>query len=133
MNVMNQRRARARPSAPRQTHLRTVKLGEGIPNLTTVAAELQDMVDVLLGREDPPIPASRVESLAEVASAYYARGQELNMMILEGERTGAVPRGTAAYKFRTGELRSFIELARNAFEMGSRRITVAKLEYDDYA
>lgn len=133
MSTANHRpHPRARP-VPKPPHLRTIKLGEGIPNLTTVAAELQDMVDVLLGREDPPIPAARVESLAEVASAYYARGQEINMMILEGERLGSVPRGSGAYKFRTGELRSFIELARNAFEMGSRRITVAKMEFDDYA
>ena len=34
------------------------------------------------------------------------------------------------YRFRTGELRTFCEMAAKAIELGSRRVTVAQLEAD---
>jgi hypothetical protein len=39
-------------------------------------------------------------------------------------------RGSALYKFRTGELRSFIELSKRASELGSRRLTQEQLLHD---
>lgn len=97
-------------------------------NVTVLASELQDMIDVLHGREDPPYPANRVESLAEVAGAYYSRAKEIEIQILRGEREGYVMSTSALSKFRKGELRSFIELAKLTYELGSRRITLAQME-----
>lgn len=87
------------------------------------------MMAVLLGREDPPIDAGLL-TLHEVAYAYYARGVEMTMAIHRGETSGAVVRGSGVYKFRTGELRDFVELCKRAQDLGSRRVTFAKLEYE---
>lgn len=110
------------------THLRGFELPEGLGNVRSLKVEVDDMFDVLLGRVEPPIPSDRFDSLAEVANAYYARGQEINAKILEGEREGSIIRGSQHYKFRTGELRAFIEVAKLSYEMGSRRITIANME-----
>ena len=88
--------------------------------------ELLDMTDVLLGRVEPPIQRG-VMSLMEVADAYYARASELTMLIQAGEREGTVVRGTNYYKFRTGELRTFMDMAKRAADLGSRRVTYAQL------
>lgn len=106
--------------------LRAVPLGEGVPALTTMQAELQDMTDVLLGREQPPIDAGHL-TLYEVADAYYARAAELTMLLQRAEREGQVTKGSAHYHFRTGELRTFLELAKRAADLGSRRITYESL------
>lgn len=88
---------------------------------------MQDMTDILLGRTQPPINKS-VMTLMEVADAFYARASELTMMIQTGEREGIVTRGSELYKFRTGELRTFMEMAKRAADLGSRRITFAQLQ-----
>lgn len=109
-------------------HIRTFKLPEGMSNPTVLASEIQDMIDVLMGRVDPPVPASRIDSMAEVAAAYYARAKEIEIKILEGEREGTVLSSSGLSRFRKGELRSFIELVKLTYEMGSRRITLAQME-----
>ena len=48
--------------------------------------------------------------------------------MLERERNGTIPIGDELKKFRTGELRSFIELCKSAQNQGSRRITMALSE-----
>jgi hypothetical protein len=83
------------------------------------------MRDVLLGRTPPPVDRG-VLTLMEVADAYFARAKEMEMIILRWEADGNVIRGSKTYKFRTGELRSFIELAKGACELGSRRVTLFK-------
>lgn len=85
------------------------------------------MAAVLVGHQNPPVNIG-IGTLMEVASAYFARGMELTSLIQRGETEGQVPRGSKLYKFRTGELRSFLDIAKNATEMGSRRITVAQME-----
>lgn len=105
-----------------------VKVGESL-KLGEMRQELDEMTDVLLGRVPAPIE-SGVITLMEVAEAYYARATEMQMQIQRGEATGAVAKGSAPYKFRTGELRSFRELAKAAMELGSRRVTQAKLEME---
>lgn len=82
------------------------------------------MLDVLLGREAPPIDMGP-GTLAEVANAYYARGKEIEMILLRHELNGEISRGSVQAKFRTGELRSFIDIAKAAYELGSRRLTMA--------
>lgn len=80
------------------------------------------MRDVLMGREEPPVDRG-VLTLMEVADAYFARAKEMEQVILRAEADGNVIKSSKTYKFRTGELRSFIELAKGACEVGSRRVT----------
>jgi len=97
-----------------------------------MAREFDGYVAVLLGRKAPPDPLNtdHIESLMEYANAVFARGQEVTMVLQRLEREGHITRGSDHYKFRTGELRTFCELAKGAMELGSRRITVAKMAYD---
>jgi len=101
-------------------------MNAGLPTLTSLQSELQDMMDVLLGRIEPPIDTG-VSSLMEVADAYFARASEIAMLILGKEREGNLSRASKYVKFRTGELRHFLEVAKRASELGSRRITVRQL------
>ena len=116
-------------SVDRGEHVRHFSLGEGLPELTDLQAELDTMWDALLGRVDPPLNKG-VGTLMEVAEAYHARACEVFAMIQRGEQDGTVLPKSSTYKFRTGELRTFIEAAKRAIEMGSRRITMASMEYE---
>lgn len=112
----------------KRTKIRAVRLGEGLPNLATLRFELQDYVDILLGRKDHSLP-DNIMALAELANAYLARAREIEALIYQLEREGQVIRGSQHYKFRTGELRSLIDLFSKSYELGSRRITVAAMEF----
>lgn len=107
--------------------LRTFHIAEGLPNLTLLTAELQDYTDVLLGRTPPPIDHDTL-TLMEVADAYYARACEIAMLIHEGERNGTVLKNSPHYKFRTGELRVFMEMTKRAADLGSRRLTQEQIK-----
>ena len=109
--------------------LRAIPLGKSLPNVTKMMEELQDMTDVLLGRKNPPINAGTI-TLMEVADAYFARASEMTMLIQKGEREGIIGKGSNQYKFRTGELRTFLEMAKRAGELGSRRLTNMQLEFE---
>jgi hypothetical protein len=89
--------------------------------------ELDDARDVLLGRVQPPVDAG-VLTLLEVADAYYGRFKEIEQIIMRAESDGAVLRGSKTYKFRTGELRSMIELCKGACDLGIRRSVHARME-----
>ena len=101
-------------------------LALGMPTLEELEEEFFGYVDVLLGRQEPPIDIG-VLTLMEVSNAYLSRGIEVEMMILAAERNRDILRSNPYSKFRTGELRSFIELAKKAQELGSRRLTQAQL------
>lgn len=90
--------------------------------------ELEDYMETLMGRQPPPTD-SGVMTLQEVATAYYARGQEINMVILRLERNKECAKGGKLNKFRTGELRAFLELTKRAADLGSRRLTAEQLIY----
>lgn len=122
--------ARAHKPVKRDRRLRAIELGQGIPNITKMQAELQDMTDTLLGRVEPPIDAGRL-TLMEVADAFFARASEMTMLLQEAERNGTVMKGSNHYRFRTGELRTFMELAKRAADLGSRRLTHAQLLFDE--
>jgi hypothetical protein len=62
-------------------------------------------------------------TMMEYANAVYSRSLEITMMLQRAEADGQVLKGSKHYKFRTGELRTFTEL-------GSRRVTMARMEYD---
>lgn len=92
-------------------------------------AELDEMTDVMLGREPMPID-NGVLSLMEVATAYYARASEITNDLHRAETDGTIMKGSKGYKFRTGELRQFMQMAKVHIDLGSRRVTAAKLEFD---
>ena len=106
-----------------------IEVGLGLPSVDELWEEIRGYMDVILGRKDAPM-VSPYLGLAEASTAYYCRAQEIDALIHAAEREGAVMRGSALYRFRTGELRSFIELAKRASELGSRRLTQEQLLHD---
>lgn len=94
--------------------------------MISMLQELEDYTDVLMGRTKPP-HNNGVATLVEIANAYYSRAKELEMLIYMKQLEGKVKTGDPYYKFRTGALRSFIDLSKAAMDLGSRRITVATL------
>ena len=109
--------------------LRLVKLGHGIPTLSVLRDELLEYTEVLLGRVEPPIDNGEM-TMMEYANAVYSRSLEITMMLQRAEADGQVLKGSKHYKFRTGELRTFTEMALKCIELGSRRVTMARMEYD---
>ena len=91
--------------------------------------ELEGYMDVLMSRVPPPVEAGHL-TLMEVADAYFARACEIQYLIHKAEREGGVFKGHSYYKFRTGQLRDFLELTKRASELGSRRLTQARLIHD---
>ena len=65
-----------------------------------------------MGHINPPI-SDGIDTLFEVSSTYLARAKEIEIKLLERERSGNISSGDELKKFRTGELRSFIELCAN--------------------
>lgn len=116
-----------RSSLPKRPHLRAFSVASGLPHVTQLQAELQDYTDVLLGRVPPPIDNGTM-TLMEYADAVFARASEIAMLILEAERNGTVMKGSGHYKFRTGELRVFMEMAKRAADLGSRRLTDVQIK-----
>lgn len=115
------------PSHAQFGHVLTdVPLAAGLPKAEEIEAELLDYCDVLLGRVPPPVESPYLD-LCEIASAYYARALELDMLIHNEERKRTVIRGHDLYKVRTGALRSFIEMAKKMADLGSRRLTQEQL------
>ena len=106
--------------------LTEVPVPEGLPTPDEIKDELLGYCDVLLGRVEPPVRSPYLD-LAEIATAYYARALELDMLIHESERDGDVPRGHPLYRIRTGALRSFIEMSKRMSDLGSRRLTQEQL------
>jgi hypothetical protein len=106
--------------------LNVVPVGETWINVEDLRQELYEMFDILLGRKESPI-SSPYLAMAEVATAYYTRAQEVDALIHRGEQEGTILRGSDLYRFRTGELRSFIDAAKRCAELGSRRLTQEQL------
>ena len=109
--------------------LRDVPIGHGLPFITDMREELQDMTDVLLGRKSPPVDAGHL-TLMEVADAYFARASEMTALIQQREMDGLIKRAEPLYRFRTGELRTFMDMAKRAADLGSRRLTKEQLLYE---
>lgn len=83
-----------------------------------------------MGRTMPPFDAG-VLTLHEYASSALGRALEMQARIQRSENDGRVAKGSNWYKFRTGELRSYIELFRDAVGLGESRRAVARMEYDE--
>lgn len=110
-------------------HLRAIELGQGLPSIPEMVAELDTMTDVLLGRIEPPVNNGLL-TLMETADAFYARGSEMTMLLQRAEREGNITRGSGYVKFRTGELRTFLEMCKRAADLGSRRVTFANMQLE---
>lgn len=106
--------------------LTEVPLSTGLPGPDEIQEELLDYCDVLLGRKDPPIQSPYLE-LCELASAYFARACELDILIHYEEQQHRVMRGHPLYKIRTGQLRTFMEMSKKMADLGSRRLTQEQL------
>ena len=102
-------------------------LKKGLSDAKDLHEEIDEYIDVLMGHINPPI-SDGVDTLFEVSSTYLARAKEIEIKLLERERNGSIQTGDELKKFRTGELRSFIELCKSAQNQGSRRITMALSE-----
>ena len=102
-------------------------MGEGATNLRVLEAEIDGYWQILLGRVDLPID-NGVLSLMETAVAMYSRASEITASIQKDEYQGTVSRGSRGYRFRTGPLRTFMEACSKMIDLGSRRLTAAKLE-----
>lgn len=106
-----------------------IKLPDGLEEYDEMMTELLDMTRVLKGTADAPV-SSPYLSLMEVATAYLARAYEIEMLIHQGEHGGQIERGDDLYKFRTGPLQSFINMARKMTDLGSRRLSQEALLAD---
>jgi len=111
--------------------LSDVEVLEGLPDIEALQDELLGYVNILLGRADPPLEIDGFYlDLMECAAAYYARAKEIDMLIHWEEQQRRVVRGSPYYRFRTGQLRSFIEMAKVMADLGSRRLTQERLLYE---
>jgi hypothetical protein len=107
--------------------VRTVKTGRASHlSLEDMEAELDEYRDVLLGRAEAPLAGPM--ALMECANAYHARASEMAQLILRGERDGQIAASSPLKRFRTGELRFFLEMASRAIDLGSRRLTQLREE-----
>lgn len=100
---------------------------EGLASLDDLKAEIDEMTGVLLGRQKPPVDMGWA-TLYEVSTVYYSRAMEIQLYLLRGEQEGKLLKNSPPYRFRTGELRTFIDLAKAKMDLGSRRITVLQMD-----
>jgi hypothetical protein len=116
------------PTKPFTHRLTDVVVLEGLPSVEELHEELLGYTEIILGRADPPMELNGYYlDLMEVAAAYYARAKEIDMLIHWEEQNRRVIRGSAYYKLRTGQLRSFIDMAKMMADLGSRRLTQERL------
>lgn len=108
--------------------LTDVPVGSGLPPIDELQDEFLGYTNIMLGRADPPTEIDGYYlDLMEVAAAYYARAKEVDMLIHFEEQNRRVIRGSPHYRFRTGQLRTFMEMAKVMADLGSRRLTQEKL------
>ena len=98
--------------------LTDVAVGSGLPDVDELVGEFLGYADIILGRVDPPTDGMAYLDLMEICAAYYARAKEVEMLILWSEQQRKVIRGSPHYKFRTGQLRSFLEMSKMMADLG---------------
>jgi hypothetical protein len=109
--------------------IKAIKVGHELRNLDQVRNEIQEYIDVLFGRKPAPLEDG-IDTLLELATAYYSRAKEIEAKLHQLESNGVILKGSKHYKYRTGELRSYLELLKAQVDLGSRRITIARLEQE---
>ena len=107
--------------------LRSFRLGDQMADLEAWQGELDEYTKVLLGRVMPPID-NGVMTLMEVASAYYARAQEMNMVggvLSTAISCGALGMNANSVKFTHTKSKtsffSFFERTSESWEIRLRR------------
>lgn len=111
----------------RHRSLNPVPVGDSLLPVGELQDELDYMKDVLLGREEPPVDLGQISDM-EIASAFFGRAMEIQSLLHRAEMDGDVARNSRAYKFRTGELRDFIDLAKNRYDMFKSRMISEAIE-----
>jgi len=92
-----------------------------------MSEEIDEYMDMLLGRT--PLPVNNgIMSLMESATYMFARAGEITGKLQEAESKGYITRGSQHYKFRTGKLRTFMDVCSKTIELGSRHVTWASKE-----
>lgn len=104
-------------------------LGHGVVNLPDLKDEIDGYFDILTGRVSLPV-SNGILSLMEASVAMYVRVSEISAMIRRGEQEGTIVHNSSWYKFRIGECREFLDACKRAIELGSRRVTQAKIEQE---
>lgn len=75
-------------------------LKKGLSNVEDLHAEINEYIDVIMGHINPPI-ADGIDTLFEVSSTYLARAKEIEIKLLERERSESIAAGDNLKKFRT--------------------------------
>lgn len=109
--------------------MRHTALPLGLPGVPELEAEIREYVAVLTGHQEPPFDMGII-TLMEVGNAYFARLNELRILILQAERSGAVDKSSPYAKIRTGDLAIAADLAKRCTDVGSRRLSHAQLMSD---
>jgi hypothetical protein len=110
--------------------LRAFDIPGGLPTVAEMREEVQDMLDVLAGRKAPPIDVG-LHTMQEVADGYFARGAEWVVLIYDMEdEFDDLPKNNEYTKFRTRQLRQFLEVCKKASELGSRRLTAEQIRLE---
>jgi hypothetical protein len=109
--------------------LTEVPVGSDLPSAEEIQDELIYYCDVLLGKRPPPVDSPYLD-LCEIATAYFARACDLEIRIYWEEQQQRVMRGHPLYKMRTGQLRTFMDMAKRMSDLGSRRLTQEQLLHD---
>lgn len=130
----NERRRKGIPKLKREVpfraytnnRVRNISVGNGLPLVVELQAEIDGYMDVLTGRVDAPVKG--VTALMEVGEAYFTRAKEIDAKIKRGEADGTILKSSDYTKFRTGELRDFIDIAKGSAQLGSRRLSALSLE-----
>lgn len=130
--ALNKKKRLPRKTQEENHHLRLFGVADGLAPLPVLQAEIDEYWDVLLGRVPPPIPEHRTDALMETADAYFARASEITAMIQRAEQEGTLVRTSPYVKFRTGELRTFMDVCKRAADMGSRRITMFQIRIEHH-
>ncbi len=101
-----------------------------LPDVNDWADELEQMELVLMLKLPLPVDDPRV-GLLVTAGSYHTRASSMKRTIQRLEREGTISRSHDLVKFRTGELRTFMEMASKVFDSASRALTAAKLAFDE--
>lgn len=106
--------------------LNEIKVENKLADVDVLAEEISKYYNVLLGREEVD-SVHQYSYIIEVATAYYVRAKEIEGAIHKLERQLVVTKNSQYYKFRTGELRSFIEACSKMIAYGQAKIDERKI------
>lgn len=110
--------------------LTQVPVGDDLPSVEEIQEELIEYSEVFLGKRVTPLETQGYLDLMEIACAYLGRALFIEQQIYVLELNGDINRGDPYYKLRTGQLATFIMMARKMMDMGSRRLSNERLLHE---